>query len=385
MTIDVNHLLVEESGRIGPDIHNKTLHINAWTNLIKQEEWPDEMGTDISVMTYERSLPANSLTWNTVGFNTGTGSNCVPAAEVVNFAQTLRTYNLKQTAIESPKICVNDLRFTMKRKEQLGQCFRILTENTQWAWQERFRDEYIRIAEHKMIVKDGLPEGTASFPLAQPTSKLVQEVLNRVYMSLVRDGAAINNAMGRENGRPIFTLVCGPETSDQLIRDSGEIQTDYRYSSQVDELLKPLGVERSYRGFYHVIDDLPPRYDFVGGVWTRRMPYVGVAATKGTKYDINPQYEAAQYEMSIVLIPEVYCSLVPRPISSPGGNTTFEPQKYRGDWNWLNIQDRVENPDKTIGYFRGVLSNGSKPIRPEWGYCIMHQRCENQLGLVSCS
>lgn len=382
---DINQLLVEESGRIGPDIYKKTLDINVWTTLIKNGTWPDEMGTELSVMTYERSLPANSLTWNNVGLNTGTGNTCIPDAEVVEFAQTLRTYNLQRTALESPPICIDDLRFTMKRTEQLGNVQRILEENTQWALQERFRDEYVRVSTNKVIVKEALPTGTSTFPLVVPTSRLTQGVLNKFYLDLVRDGAGNSGAMGREDGRPVFTLICGPETSDKVIRDNGEIQDDFRYSDQVNSLLKPLGVRRSYRGFYHTVDEFPPRYDFVEGEWVRRHPYAAVAATRGNKWDINPLYQSAMYEDSIIFINEVYESLVPAPITTPGGGTKFDPQKYRGEWNWLNILHRTENPDGTIGFFRGILSNGTKQIRPEWGYVLRHQRCTEDLGLVFCS
>jgi hypothetical protein len=50
-----------------------------------------------------------------------------------------------------------------------------------------------------------------------------------------------------------------------------------------------------------------------------------------------------------------------------------------GDFKWLNIQNATDNPDKTIGYFRAVLSSGSKPIRPEWGSVIRHKRSSTAL------
>ena len=160
MALDINNLLVAESDRIGPDIYHKSLNTSPWLKLCKKASWPDEMGTEIQVMTYQRSLPANTLTWNNVNFSE---NNCVPTAEVVNFAQTLRSYNLQRTAIESPKICVDDLRFTMKRKEQLSNIFRILTENTSYAWIERNRDEFSRLAEHKVIATAAMPEDKADF------------------------------------------------------------------------------------------------------------------------------------------------------------------------------------------------------------------------------
>jgi hypothetical protein len=386
MAYDVDQLLINESGRIGPDIYRKTLNTSPWLKLVKQDTWPDEMGDVISVLTYERSLYANPLSWNTVTYNTGTGNNCVPEAQVIEFAQTLRTYNLKQTALESPPICVNDLRFTMKRKEQLSNVFAILQENTSWAWQERYRDEFTRLAEHKMVAfGSGLPESSSAFPLTAPNSRLTQGILDKVYLKLVRDGAG-NNPMGRQNGKPEFTIICSPETSDALLRDDANVRNDYRWNpGKVNELLAPLGVDRSYRGFYHLIDLMPPRWDFVAGAWVRRYPYASVAATQGNKFDVSPDYENAAYEDTIVFHQDVFTSLIPAPITSPGGNTKFDPVSYRGDFKWKNILDKATNPDGLIGYFRGVLSSGSKPVRPEWGYVIRHRRCDPPLGLVNCS
>jgi hypothetical protein len=295
--------------------------------------------------------------------------------------------------------------------------------------------------------------------------------------------------MGRENGRPIFTLVCSPEISDALIRLNAATRDDFRYSPQVSELLKPLGVERSYRGFYHLIDVQIPRYNYVPGsagitaltvtgwdsvsrtgtvnitastvglaniVLGQRFscqsatsgnvvhgtviaksaatgttgsftffadsaqasgsgsfsfttlgrnfsgtitegftevpfyipdvnhtpgPFVPSSAPAGgqggstaKRWIVNPAYETAQFEEAFVLHPEVMKSLIPRPLSSPGGNTKFEPISYRGDFRFLNIPDRVLNPDGNYGFFRGVLASGSKVGRPEFGYAIMFQR-----------
>jgi hypothetical protein len=395
MANDIEQLLINESGRIGPDIYRKTLNTSPWLKLIKQDTWPDEMGDTISVLTYERSLyDQSALSWGNVSI-TG-GSNCVPAAEQINFAQTLRSYNLQQTALESPEICVNDLRFTLKRKEQLSNIFEILKENTAWAWQNRYRDEYIRVAEHKIIAKpngNSLHEGVATFPNLEPVSRLTQGILDRVYLQLVRDGAG-NKPMGRQNGRPEFTIICSPETSDHLLRSDENIRQDYRWNpGVVNELLAPLGVDRSYRGFYHLIDMFPKRWDWDGDSMVERLPYIAVAddapgylpaGQKGSKFVVNPAYENAAYEDTIVFHQDVYTSLIPAPITSPGGQTSFDPVSYRGDFKWKNIPNKLTNPDGTIGYFRGVLSNGTKPIRPEWGYVIRHLRCGPSLGLVDC-
>jgi hypothetical protein len=186
----------------------------------------------------------------------------------------------------------------------------------------------------------------------------------------------------------VFTLVTGAETSDNIIRQNAD---DMRYTTaKVNELYAPLGVDRSYRGFYHVIDDFPRRFALDGGNIVEVKPYekasiLGLPAIeKGDPYVINPDYEVAPYEESIIFVKDVMRSLVPSVITSPGGNVTYEPQNYRGEFKFLNIRDRVENPDGNWGYFRGIMQSGSKPIHPEWGYSILHLRCGVDVGLLDC-
>lgn len=403
MAYDINPLLLTEANRIGPDIYQKTLNSSPWNKLIKQSAWLDEMGTEITVPTYERTLPADPLTWSTVTYNTGTalspGDNpsnnegtCLPPNQVIPFAQSMRTYNLQHTSLNSPPICVNDLRFAFKRQEQLRMMFNVLTQNTDYAWQDRNRNEYFRNCGHKAIARSGLPENTSlsldpnsistqMFPAQLPTSYLTQGILSAIRMKMIRDGAGIN-PLGMVNGAPQFSIILSSEASDRIIRDNGPIQEDFRYAKP-SELLAPLGVERSYRGFYHMIDDFMPRYNWTGAAWSRVLPYSGSAATYGTKQDISSAYENAQYEVALVFHQDVMESLIPKPITSPGGNTKFNPVTYRGEWSWKNIIDATDNPDGTIGFFRGLFSSGTKPIRPEWGWAILYQRC-GDMTLTAC-
>ena len=118
----VEQLLVKESGRIGPDIYRKTVDTSPWLKLVKQDAWPDEMGDTVSLMVYERSLPykANGdlkTDWQNLASNAivgtasdGTGtpsasSNAIaPSGGTVEFGQTLRTYGLQHTSLNSPRV-----------------------------------------------------------------------------------------------------------------------------------------------------------------------------------------------------------------------------------------------------------------------------------------
>jgi hypothetical protein len=489
----IEQLLVKEAGRIGPEIYRKTVDNNVWLKLIKQDTFPEEMGDRVSVLTYERSIPqaarngrqndfdlqsvwqgntailgSNPTDANYLNFNAYTQSPAgaatastadnnnvsMPKFANVEFAQTLRTYDLRRVALESPNISLEDLRYPVRRKEQLTQIMNILTEQTALVWTTRYQDEYVRLAQNK-ITPTGLSADTASLnyatvssdlssfsPIVNATSKLTQGVLRRVYMRLLRDGAG-SAAQGKENGAPVFNLITSAETSDDIIKLNDNIRSDFRYSTKPNELLAPLGVERSYGGFYHIIDPYPPRYNRVAleatahadGVytvedstgleigdvltvtgndgttvksttsvvsaltatsvtitaavagpsatdklfaWKRVFPFTRTSATKGNKYDINASYLSAAYEDSIILVNEVYHSVVPKPLGSMG-QMGFDAQGYRGDFKWKNIPDRGTNPDGSVGFFRATFANGSKPVRPEWGYVIRHKRGEADL------
>ncbi len=391
---NLEQILIQQSNLIGPDIYAKTVDSSLWLKMIQQEAWPDGMGEEIRVLTFERTIAADTDTWAGVTQNTTSpaGNNCVPTATTLGFAQRYRTFGLSQKAIESPAFCINDIRFGFQFKEQLSNMFDMLTQNVAYIWKRRYRKQYFDLCEHKVVAKlngSTLHENTSAYPTQVPTSALTQGILNWARMRLMRDGAGAACA-GRENGAPVFTLVTSAEASDNIIRQNAD---DMRYTTaKVNELYAPLGVDRSYRGFYHVIDDFPRRFDtdrneilpYIADQTTATPP-VAQNTAKGTRSIINPLYESAPYEESIIFVKDVMRSMVPGAITSPGGNTSFEPQNYRGDFKFLNIRDRLENPDGTWGYFRGTMQSGAKPIHPEWGYAIMHLRCGVSVGLLNCS
>jgi hypothetical protein len=420
-SVDITHTLIAESGRISGEIYRRTIDTSPWLKLVKQDAWPNQMGDNLSVLTYERTLPP-SPTWSNI--NSASNKYCIPDAVQVPVAQTMQTYGLAHTAIESDPICVHDVRFGYQFREQLSNIYDNLVENVAWMWKDRYREQYTDWAHHNVVAYEdttgalceapgllantagtvgaiagkGMPEedtANAAFTEAN-VSRLTQGILNRFYMQLIRDGGG-SNPMGRTDGRPVFTLITSAEASDHIIRQNADgTRDDYRYSPNVNELLKPLGVERSHRGFFHVVDPFPKRYTYDGGQalgsrWTEVLPYVADATSyqgkqgSENRYIVNPAYETAEYEDSFIFHQDVFKSLIPTPLGNAGSNVQFNPLTYRGKYDFLNIKDRFDNPDGSWGYFRGVLANGAKPCKPQWGYVIRHKRCDAQFELLDCS
>ena len=464
-TYNIQQLLVKEAGRIGPEIYRRTIDTSAWLKLTKQEQFPEEMGDVISSVTFERFYPSRALAtagdtavgyalndirqdagqgWQTLGSNQVTqdyqgfnpytqvtstlasfgdpvdsassSGNALPVKLTgVTFGQKLRQYSLEWASVDSPDISLEDLRFAVKRKEQLSNIMDVLTESTSLVWQDRYRNLYTRsvVIEGNNLVYPGVGainnptsgtttltdlkavynavvngsvsaiSGTTFTSTSLPQSQLTQGILKRLYMKLIRDGAG-TNAMGRENGAPVFMLICGAETSENLIRLNADIRQDYRYAKP-NELLTPLGIERSYGGFYHSIDPYPPRFAVAGtspAYLFRVYPFRKETTTKGTAYNINPAYETASYEISYIFHQDVFRSVVPSPINT-NNKMAFNPQNYRGEFKWVNILDRQNNPDGNVGYFRGVCSSGARPVFPQYGYVVMHTRPTISLDYVS--
>lgn len=382
---NLNDLFVRDENRLGGEFYKKTINSSVWLKLVPKEAWPDGMSDVIQVPTSERNLPENVDDWSSLADPNDNSNNCVPVADVIPSGQTLRQYNLSQKALESEPICVNDTRNAYRTAEQVKGMYENLKKVVAYTWARRAKVEYSRLAEHKMIATHGLPEANAAFPIVTPTSVLTSKILEKIYTHLILDSAeADGGSLAMQDGAPQFILVTDMESSDR-IRSEDAITNAFLYNAKrVPDLLQPLGVNQAYRGFYHVMDNLPRRWNLTGGAWVEVLPYVTVAASRGTKAVINPEYLEAPYMDSYVFLPTVFSFMVPKPITSVGSGTDFKAQAYMGDFKWLNIQDRVENPDNSWGYYRAVLQSGSKPVHPEFGFVVRHLRCVGDIGHQAC-
>jgi len=416
----VDTILAQEAGRIGQDIHKATLHTSPWMDLIKQSTFPEGMGYQLNTLIYDRALPISPInkdladagitgvgaSWSAMGTTHATALNGYSAGQqdqtlamgsekaavnTLDFTKVQKNYSLSRSIIESPRINVEELRYTAHRTEQLRAIMDILKEVTRNTWESRYRDEYGRLCDNVVQCKTASSstttgqEATALTALdvdASPdgcdiNANISNKVLDDAYYKLVRAGAGAN-AYGRENGRPVFSIVLSSEASYQLQTEAG-FRDDVRYNNaRVSDLIAPLGIEKSFRGFYHLIDDLAPRYSFNGSTdfLEEIQPYTVVTTGGGdvdNKVIVNTAYESAQYEAAFILVDNVMESLIPAPVSGVSG-LKFDPVNYKGEFKWTNIPDVTLNPDGTIGFFRGILASASKPIKTNFGYAILFDR-----------
>lgn len=425
----INNVLVQEANRINEDIYRRTVHTSPWIDLIKQTAFRDGQGYQQTTLVYDRAIPTTGTSNNTAGVvwhdiaiveganslnqslmtgrnplkdstkqiagqsggDTDGNASFEEARSYINFSRQLKQYTLKRAVIESPKISLEDLRFAAFRQEQIRAIMDLMTEAVRYTWENRYRDEFDRVADNLVLAKatssefrvaqEGIPTDDADVDSSTDgcdiDANISNALLDKIYNQMVRKGAA-SEAYGRENGRPVFALVCSSNASRSLQIES-EYRDDVRYNNaRVSELIAPLGVEKSFRGFYHLIDDLAPRYTFDGNTdeLVRVLPYTIGDGNNGTIAGVtivNSAYETADYEAAYVLHPHVCESQIPNPFSGAGA-IKFNPVNYRGQFKWTNIPDAIRNPDGTVGFFRGVLASATRPIKTDFGYVIVYKR-----------
>ena len=431
----INNVLVQEANRINEDIYRRTVHTSPWIDLMKQTAFRDGQGYQQTTLVYDRAIPTTGTNGNTAGvtwhdiaivesantFNTSLATGRNPLASstkqiagqsggdadadgdfdtndgssgdvrsYINFSRQLKQYTLKRAIVESPKISLEDLRFAAFRQEQIRAIMDLMTEAVRYTWENRYRDEFERVADNLVLAKtassafvtgqegllvtaydvDSATSPSTDDGTCDVNANISNALLDKIYNQMVRKGAA-SEAYGRENGRPVFALVCSSNASRSLQIES-EYRDDVRYNNaKVSELIAPLGVEKSFRGFYHLIDDLAPRYTFDAGTdkLVRVLPYT---VTSGIT-TVNSAYEDAPFEAAFVIHPHVCESQIPNPFSGAGA-IKFNPVNYRGQFKWTNIPDAIRNPDGTVGFFRGVLASATRPIKTDFGYTIIFQR-----------
>lgn len=379
-----------ETGRIAMGTYRLGLYKDPYLRFVSQGAFPDHMGAVVTNTIAQRTV-AVGAGWEDVGVSVESPQDnaCLPPVKTVSYAFDQKTFKLRHQAIESDWICMEDIRTSAFPADDVNNYVRILQDNANVEWIERYDDDYFENAEHKVVVAPGLPEDDAAFPSTAPTSPLTPGVLRQIYDNLYQDNAGDDGDAVNPDGSPVFHVFSERATIENLIKLQEDVRQDVRWSDRVNDLLGANGSNllpgKSYGGFVFHSRPFPKRFNDNGsGGYTEVAPYVATAATKGTKYIINPAYKAAKYSSTVVFHPKAMEWLVPGDTVKVG-KLTYGPQNYRGDFKFISEYDKQCNPDKNSGYFRAKMAVAVKKVFPQWAYYILHLRCNLANDLVACA
>lgn len=405
---------------IGEAIYAKTLNTSFWNAITPKSALPTGQGDKLVSLVYDPSLPTTSANGSTVGvnwtavgdehqsstlINSATNGQTVAGAAESNIGSTeglsyvkwtkkMLDYVLYKTHIQSPWLSVDDFRTAAGIQKQTAALMKALTGSVRWAWERRHQVEFERVAGNLvpcltastpiLTTVDGDGDNTADDAFygetltsglklttsgasnsdVTPTAYVSNAIMDKIYNRL-RILTSPDEAWGIDNGQPVFTAVLSTDASLTLKRESG-IRDDVRKSSMVDSLIKPLGVNESFRGFYHMTLPDMPRFTISSGVLTRVEPLSETGV-------YNSAYDSADYEAMYIVHKEVLECQVPTPtVLAPGAN--FNPVNYMGDWQFINNRDNTVNVLGDRGFYFGTLASATKPKNHEYGFVILFRR-----------
>ncbi len=364
-------------------------YLSPFSAVMEKGVLPDGMGFNFQSVTYERSQP-NGNTWTAVQGNDGTTNTCSPTGNVIAPAISIKDWSAEQVAFDSNRICVEDVRRSYNSRQQAEAIRDNFEKNIRDQWEIKDREKYIYWARYKYVLNSSAPYTVQSpfFPAVVPISPITAKALRTIRNRMIRDGAQEKGSYAKQDGAPVFLVFMSSEQQAQIILENQDVRQDYRWADP-KVLLAPFGLDRTYQGWFYMIDDKMPRYDFENGAYVERPFYSDEPVTIGEEAALSTAYENAAYELVLVYHPQVVTRLVPTPMASGGAGMTFDPVNYAGSIKWKNfenISDTYNNIDGTVGFWRARLMAGYKPQLTQYGYAIMVARCNaNPFGAVACS
>lgn len=351
------------------------------SGLMVKEALPDGIGFNFQTTVVNRSTGTGGG-WVTVSAPNGTSNNCVPTPTVVNPSMSLLNYVPRQTYLKSNPICFQDARRGYMFTEQVKGIRQNFAENIVDVWENEDKYQYFTAAGHKIVFDSNLTETTngSTMPATPATSTINQDILDRLYTRIVQDGGG-KEAYAKKQGSPVITAVMSMDAHRQIIKGDDSIRDDFRWADSGkgdgSVLLQSWGIDRTYGGYLHCIDNKMPRFDFVNGAWVERPFYVNEATTIGEQAIVNPDYENAEFEDLYLWHPDVIHRQVPKPLGSVGADTTGRAVNFNGEVYWLNIPNEETNPFSDVGFWGAKLYAAYKPMKPRYGYIVRFKRCPN--------
>lgn len=420
---NIDNVMAQNAFVIGEEISRNALNTSRWYAVIPKGTLPNGLGDNLSSLIYNKSLPTKiatgvvGSTWTRVGqgitsaqtLNTSTAGqpNEYAAASHIGptgsdgtnslrdriaWTKKMRSYYLERCEVESPYVNIYQLMQAAAVDQQIAAVTEALTSATKWVWERRLQEQYEMMSANLVpCLTTGTPivttiDVSASTPFFgqkltdvdfiddfvtsgvdvdyTPTASLSNKILDRIKTRL-DIVTPLNEAYGVDNGKAQHLLMIGDDASYAIKTESG-IRDDVRKSSRVDDLLKPLGVDESFRGFFHMCLPDPPRFTISSGVLTRVEPL-------DAQGEYNPAYDAAPYEAAYVIHKQVMESQVPVPnIAAPGFK--FDPANFAGEFEWINNRNDITNPKGHIGFFLATFGSAGVPKKVEYGYTIVFKR-----------
>ena len=356
------------------------------SSLIEKGEIPVGQGYNYLTPVYLRSVDTGGNDWQDISLENNTSNNCNVLPNNLDPASQQIAWNAQQRVIRSNRICFEDLQRAYNGREQLSAQQDNFAANIVDKWEDRDNSQFFLATGHKIIANASLTESTGStqMPLTAPTTRGIQSILDTLQERIAIDGGN-EESYAKANGQSLITAIMSSQSHRNIIKEDASTRQDFQYADMGEDgastLLKGwLGDMKAYAGYMHVINIRQPRYDWIAGAWVPRDFYSTQAATFGTSAVSSALYTNASYEDIYLWHKNVVKRNMPKPGGSYGAGTSFNPVKWNGQINWVNVANTdvtnaEYNPFQNTGRYYAALQAGYQQITPQYGYAVRVQRC----------
>lgn len=327
------------------------------------------------------------------GSNPGVNA-CVPRTpNEYDYAVETIQFSGYRTNWKSPVICLQDVKFTPRIREQLALITRTGLDVTASVKETFSRETYVKQAvdSGKAVIftergMDYLQDPSVRFSYnpfeadadgdtyIKFSSSLKLSTLNWSYLDYLRTYLAdqcAEAAPGMDSGRPVFGLMIDLNDFEKFVLGTDkDLREDFRYADAKALITGfDMGL-KIFRGFMLMHDSRQMRFKFStinsdGDVVAKRVKPMKAerSATIGKVPEANPEYYRAELAIGVIFMNEVVQILVPPNDLNLGSGMVFGPAPgYNGEWKWNNEYDRVHNPDREIGFFQSRFEYFPKPL-----------------------
>lgn len=368
-----------------------------WTSLYENLTWDSFTGT---THTFDRIHVAHANDagdWETVDAGACLTNVCDPSARSIDWGSDRYTFSKFRRRYKTRILCLDQLRHVEEAEQQLDGIWKGLARVPEDVNSNFLRYQSaagsnklymcgsagLTVTTTASMFTSGLSTVDLGGSANLPTSKLNMNYLESLTPSLQYNGYFD----GEFTPTGKFQIVTDMQSTLELCNANPALTAMYNAADfEKGGKYFQYGAMMASGNYLFKIDPFPARFYHAGSGKLRRVwPFPNVAATIGLKPQLDPLYEAAPYQMSIVPHRKarfVYVGEIP----SVHPEFKFGSRDLYGKWNWINdayLQAydpntgqtcNMENPVRNKGYFLADFEAAVQNARPELEAVVFHLR-----------
>jgi hypothetical protein len=247
-------------------------------------------------------------------------ASCTPPRKNVSWGTTRSTHGMEQFRIQSPLMCLTQLRYNTRPAEQIARIYQGLKK-----FPEMYDTDFMRV--HAFDLAPTVQVAQSTFPTFTPvrgtntdgqlteinmsgTGNLPTSELTFPYLDYLSTELGLQGYSQAGSGLAdgMYNLVLDPRSWFKLTNGNPSMKDMMALgdSAQASPLYKiGQGIQKPFGNYAPTLDKQPIRFQHVGsGVLNRVFPYYNAATTTGIKRTLNPAYVNAQYQLSFIWHPK---------------------------------------------------------------------------------